>query len=395
MKFICFFLIFIFQFAKLQICFSQWQICGGIDTVNTVTINCFATSGNNMFAGAQYGIYSSSNYGQNWTRIGLNNHFVTSVAILNSNIFAGTEDGVFASTNNGQNWSLSSLDSIPVVSIIIYGNNIFAAAYNGVYVSTNNGQNWSQTSLINQHITSLVSSGDNFFAGTEKNGVFFSSNSGQNWSQTSLNNYYIRSLSISKSNVCAGTSISGIFFSSNNGQNWTNVGLNNQAILAVTNSGNNIFASKHYYGIYFSSNNGQTWVERNEGFNFVPDIYSLFIFNNYIFAGGYAAWRRSLQEIIRVANISTEIPFIFSLSQNSPNPFNPTTKIKFDISQSGFTTLKIFDLTGKEIQTLVNEGLKPGVYEVEFEGSQLNSGIYFYRLTSGEYLESKKMILIK
>jgi hypothetical protein len=104
---------------------------------------------------------------------------------------------------------------------------------------------------------------------------------------------------------------------------------------------------------------------------------------------------------IGIKNITSEIPLSYSLEQNYPNPFNPTTKIKFDIqksvvsSQYSVVTLKVFDILGKEIATLVNELLKPGTYEVTFDASMLPSGIYFYRLTSGDFSETRKMILIK
>ena len=90
--------------------------------------------------------------------------------------------------------------------------------------------------------------------------------------------------------------------------------------------------------------------------------------------------------------------------QNFPNPFNPVTKIKFDIApllrgvgeaRSVFTTLKIYNITGREIQTLVNENLNSGTYEVTFDGSNFSSGVYFYKLQSGDFIDTKKMLLIK
>jgi hypothetical protein len=108
-----------------------------------------------------------------------------------------------------------------------------------------------------------------------------------------------------------------------------------------------------------------------------------------------------------INQISTEIPANFSLHQNYPNPFNPTTKIKFDIPQktviarSGATwqsqsvSLKVFDIIGKEIATLVSETLQPGTYEVTFDGNNLPSGIYFYQLKTEKFSETKKLILLK
>jgi photosystem II stability/assembly factor-like uncharacterized protein len=85
----------------------------------------------------------------------------------------------------------------------------------------------------------------------------------------------------------------------------------------------------------------------------------------------------------------------FRLYQNYPNPFNPISNIKYKIAKSGFVTLKIYDVLGKEVVTLVNEQQKPGVYNIEFDGTNYASGLYFYELAVGDYKEIKKMVLIK
>lgn len=112
--------------------------------------------------------------------------------------------------------------------------------------------------------------------------------------------------------------------------------------------------------------------------------------------------------LVGINQISTAIPIDYSLSQNYPNPFNPATKIKFQIpllrgvdvpsTRDGpgvLTRLRIYDALGREVQTLVNEALSPGIYEVDFDGSNLPSGVYFYELASGNFFESKKMLLVK
>lgn len=98
---------------------------------------------------------------------------------------------------------------------------------------------------------------------------------------------------------------------------------------------------------------------------------------------------------VGIKNISTEVPERFSLLQNYPNPFNPGSIIRFKIKDSRFVTLKVYDGAGKEVGLLVNEKLQPGEYEAKFDGSRLSSGIYFYRLSAGDFSETKKMILIK
>lgn len=99
--------------------------------------------------------------------------------------------------------------------------------------------------------------------------------------------------------------------------------------------------------------------------------------------------------IIGIQNIGIETPKQFLLYQNYPNPFNPNTKIKFDINETAFTSLRIFDVLGSEIETLVDMKLKPGVYEVTWDGSNFQSGVYFYKLQSGIYSVTNKLILIK
>ncbi|WP_304131172.1 T9SS type A sorting domain-containing protein [Ignavibacterium album] len=99
--------------------------------------------------------------------------------------------------------------------------------------------------------------------------------------------------------------------------------------------------------------------------------------------------------------INIEAPREFSLKQNYPNPFNPSTKINWQSPVSGYTTLKVYDVLGNEVATLVDEYKDAGSYEVEFNavetrrGVSLPSGVYFYKLQAGEFVETKKMILMK
>ena len=98
-----------------------------------------------------------------------------------------------------------------------------------------------------------------------------------------------------------------------------------------------------------------------------------------------------------IVNTGTILPENFSLSQNYPNPFNPETKIKFAISGKSVvqTFLYVYDLNGREVTVLVNHQLQPGTYEVDFDGSNLPSGVYYYKLESGNFTQTKKMVLIK
>ena len=108
----------------------------------------------------------------------------------------------------------------------------------------------------------------------------------------------------------------------------------------------------------------------------------------------YGNW--ILDDVLSIIGVEDEFsPVNFSLSQNYPNPFNPNTTIKYEISEMSFVTLKVFDLLGKEVATLINEEKPMGNYEIKFDGSKLTSGIYFYQLQAGAFVETKKMILLK
>jgi hypothetical protein len=108
---------------------------------------------------------------------------------------------------------------------------------------------------------------------------------------------------------------------------------------------------------------------------------------------------------VGITKISSEIPEEFNLFQNYPNPFNPTTKIRFEIPlrrgldgtdgdrQGVF--LKVYDELGREIQTLVNENLSPGTYEIDWDGTNYPSGVYYYTISAGDYFETKKMVLLR
>jgi hypothetical protein len=93
-------------------------------------------------------------------------------------------------------------------------------------------------------------------------------------------------------------------------------------------------------------------------------------------------------------NISN-IPLTFMLDQNYPNPFNPVTLIKYHCARAGDVSLKVYDILGNEVETLVNSKQEPGNYSVNFDGSNFPSGVYYYRLEAGDYVEVKKMILLK
>ena len=111
------------------------------------------------------------------------------------------------------------------------------------------------------------------------------------------------------------------------------------------------------------------------------------------YRGGAAVVKYS--QLNGITKIGTTVPVHYSLSQNFPNPFNPTTKFKIEIAKSSFTKVTVFDVLGREVATLGNQQLQPGTYEISWDASNYPSGVYFYKITASEFTATKKMIILK
>ncbi|MGD8306741.1 MAG: YCF48-related protein, partial [Ignavibacteria bacterium] len=151
--------------------------------------------------------------------------------------------------------------------------------------------------------------------------------------------------------------------------------------------------------IYNTTDSGRTWIKSN-------GIYRIsFIFNGGLYminenlgwavgSNGYI-FKFTSDSVTSVNFTDLILPTKHFLSQNYPNPFNPTTTIKYQVPQNSFIILKVYDILGKEVATLVDEEKPAGFYNLELDASSLASGIYFYRLQAGSFIETKKMILVK
>ena len=115
----------------------------------------------------------------------------------------------------------------------------------------------------------------------------------------------------------------------------------------------------------------------------------------YAGSGPSKIWFNGSDVLTEINNIGLLIPDKYSLSQNYPNPFNPVTKINFSIPKNNLVTLKVYNVLGKEVAVLVNETMNAGTYEVTLNASNLSSGVYFYKITSGDFMDTRKMMLIK
>ena len=392
-------------------------------------IECFANgSGSTLFAGTLgSGVYISSNGGDNWSQVnnGLTNLRIYSLVWGPTGLFAGTDtSGVFRSINNGNNWTHTNLTTHFKVKALAIGtdSSVYAAAFgDGLYKSTNNGANWSH-SLPNDSAEALaVHPGGNLFLGSwNPNAIFRSTDKGITWTIVDSGAHAFNTIKISPYNndvfgitgalITDGIIGDIIVRSTDAGGSWTApYSFATSSYGMVINSLGHIFVGR-YIGAWESTDNGLNWQVHNSGINTNNGILLSYCINagGYILAGQETGTiYRSVQSTIGIKRISSEVLKDFSLSQNYPNPFNPSTKIKFEIPPSplsergvgGFTKLIIYDLLGHEITTLVNEQLMPGTYEVEWSASTGNriysSGIYFYRLSVGSFIETRKMILVK
>lgn len=380
---------------------------------NCNAIISVSVSGNNFFAGTAYnGILRSSDNGNTWLK--LSGGFKGSSCELvytapGNNILAQSDSGLFRSTNNGNSWLQIMSGFVSFNNIVnnqsgtLYASGSYPSF--GVWKSTNNGLNWEMTNPnFTASVYSLCISPNGYlFAGTAGGGVYRSYNSGSTWIQTQPYASVI-SLTAGPNGYIYGcfNSVSGgqngIYRSTDYGLNWQFMGLaNTDYFFLKSNSAGHIFAGGFYgSGILRSTNNGVNWIGINSGI-FNRMITTLFFDNSGFGYSGtyYGGLYKTNISTIGLINLSTEIPDKFSLSQNYPNPFNPSTRISFSLPKASFVKMVVFDITGKEVETLVNENLTAGSFEVDFNASEYTSGVYFYRITTDGFTETKKMILVK
>jgi hypothetical protein len=410
---------------------AQWIRTSG---PNAGQVNCFAVLGTSLFAGTDAGgAYLSTNDGTSWTQVktGLTNTRIWSIAVFpasggtgGTNLFAGTAGGVFLSANNGTSWTAVStgLTNTNVRALAVSpasgGTNLFAGTFGGgVFLSTNNGTSWGavSTGLTNTNVVALAispasgGSGEKLFAATSTGGVFLSTNNGTSWTAVNngLTNPSVPALAVSPAidgsgtNLFAGT-YDGVFLSTDNGASWKQTGVTTTVVTSFALSGANLFAGT-IVGVFLSTNNGTSWTAVNTGLT-DASVWSLAVSpasggsGANLFAGTMysGVWKRALAEMVTsVERVSTSVPVHFSLDQNYPNPFNPSTSFSFSIPSNSFVTLKVFDVLGKEVSILVAEELAAGTYSRHWDAANVPSGVYFYRLQAGEYVETKKLVVLK
>jgi len=388
---------------------AQW-VQVGLDSLDVHTL---AFTDTNLFAGTHSdGVFRSTDNGTNWTQIGLDSVVVNAFALSGTNLFAGTWGGIFRSTDNGDSWILVN-NHFGVTSLAINtSGHVFAGAVTFsqsgiVLLSTDNGANWTGRLLPGSGVTSLaINASGQVFAGTYIDGVFRSTNNGTNWTQIGLDSVGVNAFASSGTNLLAGT-YRGVFLSTDDGTSWTQTTLDSSvSVFAFAISGTNLFAGTGFCNVFctdgrvfVSTNDGTSWTEASTSL-ITNAIQALAVSDTYLFAGswGFAGgvWRGPLAEMITSAEmLSTNLPAHFHLAQNYPNPFNPETRIKFQISNSNFVSLKVYNLLGQEVATLVEEEMRPGSYDVTWDAGGFASGVYLYRLTAGAFTETRKLTLMR
>ena len=399
--------------------YAQWL---KTNLPSTVKVNTLAISDSSIFAGTNGdGIFISKDNGVNWDslNVGLDSKVIHSIFINGTTIFAGTEAGASFSTNNGLNWSTinSGLAGKGVWSFAVSDNKfststIFAGTWSGIYTSSNNGTSWEVTGLSSTTMpvhTIIVHDPSNIFAATLGGGVFKSQNNGFSWNDISIE---FKDENISNSSIIPVYSLAGIDTTLIAGVAPGNfyhmpyygslfvllptIISQNVPILCFSIRNTSLFAGNLTGSIFLSNANGlKGWQPVSPSLT-NQTVYSLALNKSYIFAGTESGiWRLWYPDATTNVDNFNKVPIGFALEQNYPNPFNPTTSISYSIPRSVFVNIKVYDLLGREVSTIVSEYKPVGNYRVQFKAGKLVSGIYFYTMQAGAFVQTKKIILLK
>ena len=387
-------------------------------------------------------VLRTTNGGSEWNTVLSSGYYrLSSVFFVNENTgwccggitFPLKSGVIYKTTNSGVNWfSIYGGGSSSVNRIFfINGNTGFRAdnssldfsSSGSVSKTTNGGINWFGGFYGQYEITSVIFKDaiTGWAAGYwwsdvlgDSSAVFKTTDGGVSWLiKFREKGGEISEMSFYNDRLWIAGKDSSILFSSDNGENWIRQSTNgrrkfNSVFFINKNTG---WAAGYRYpdttNIIKSTDGGANWFNlKNIHANTLNSLF--FIDENTGWAAGnkYPSETGIILKTITggLTNLNynpAQIPQEFRLYQNYPNPFNPVTQLEFIISESGFVSLKVYDLLGKEVAVLVNEKLSPGRYKVEFnarnarQGSNLSSGVYFVRMESGDFRDIKRMVLIK
>lgn len=382
--------------------YSQWT-----PTSLNKSGKCFCSVNNNIFTGGDQGIiYKTTDYGTTWTGVDIKTPInCLSKNTSSDNLYAGTVKGLWKSTNYGSTWDSVGFGNKQVYTVMTNSNLVMFGIDSGIYKSLDTGHTWTRESLMLDHkrVNSICDIGNgHLFAGTIA-GIYETTNSGATWSfQTSTQYHNINVVAYLNTMIIVGSD-KGFFWRTSSG-GWLITPYLSYPVYSITSIGAGyIIMGKangkvtRYYCQNLTSLTDS--VDKSQGLPNGP-ITAIIKSGTYVLAGfsnmgpSNNVWRTSYN-YVDVKKIASEVPSKYELGQNFPNPFNPSTTIRYQIPKQEVITLKIYDITGKEIETLVNELQSPGTYEVNWNASKYSSGTYFYRIEAGDYSETKSMLLVK
>jgi len=396
----------------------------------SLSINDLILDFGNLYAATEgAGVFVSTDDGASWSAInnGMTSLNVYSLIFKDGVLFAGTDgDGVFRSTDLGLSWSPANTGLISIYSGF---NNIraFAALDTdilvgtwgaGVFLSTNDGTTWMgpyfgtfpipHGSGGSSFVCSLAPFTGGVYCGSS-DGIFVSTDGGitwepelEVWARSGEGNASFLSFSQYAQGVYAGVSGTldedGVIYQSAGDSTWVkmNNGLTDSSVQCLASSGTSLLAGTAQNGVFITSNGGEQWHPANLGLP-TGNIHSLVIDGTTVYAGTYygSVWRGDLSNIVAIRKKNDATLSNYFLFQNYPNPFNPSTEISYQLPSSSYVFLKVFDVLGREVKVLVNKQETAGSYSVNFDASNLPSGVYFYRLEAGTYSNTKKLLLLK
>ena len=387
---------------------SWFPVNDGIAAADTWVIN-FDKDGCLYAASWSSGVHKSTDKGLSWKVINngfTDSYFMAVIPDTNGILFASSSmGGTYRSIDKGENWNKVD-ENFYMAFKRDKQNRIYGLGYGcGLYRTSDAGNNWSRidNGFINGYVFGFaIDSSNNIYAGTRGGAIYKTTNDGLTWTklyQSNITDGALSTIAIAPNGYIYATNIrEGIIRSTNNGQTWTkkrtDTGWQDIYPINIDKKGV-IYASGSGSKLYSSTNNGDTWVDIVDNLKLTSVRDIIFDKDGQMFlATDESVWRSNP---LWTGNIKEEQPVIsnYSLSQNYPNPFNPVTTIKYSIKDAGFVKLQIYDILGREIKTLVNEEKPVGEYEVKFNGSNLASGVYFYKLTAGPFTQIRKMQLLK
>jgi photosystem II stability/assembly factor-like uncharacterized protein len=360
--------------------------------LNNSFVRCLANNGaRELYAGTSGGVFRTSDFGDKWEALlkGLDDTEVRAIAVNSAGkVFAGTwyegiyildENNQWIQSNNGINQS-----RISVRALTIDENDwIYAGLYysGGVYRSTDNGNSWHQ-SLDAINILEILSIKDSLlFAGGY--GLYRSTDYGESWELCAFDGKPINGIARDKFGraLVIADYQDGVYISSDRGYSWSSMGLEGGNKQSITVSDNGLVYVGTGNGVYRKINDGFIWEHLLDGMTHLYSAALICNNDNTVFAGTLGGGvYRSIDYSTSIKNDSEIKIDSYHMSQNYPNPFNPVTTIKYKIPELSYVKLKVYDVLGNEVATLVNEEKPSGNYEDEWDATGLPSGIYFYRL---------------